>query len=107
MRLFISQIIAAVVYWPLARLAALVERAGLSPSAIPLESYRNREFYVMRTDAYDRFCTRLEQRFTRGQIEKMLTTAGFDEIRFSKTVHYWYAIAKKQRMQIRSAPSAG
>ena len=77
MRLFISQIIAVVVYWPLARFAALVERAGFSPAAIPLESYRHRKFYVMRTDAYDRFCTKLEQRFTRRQIEHMLTDAGF------------------------------
>jgi ubiquinone/menaquinone biosynthesis C-methylase UbiE len=95
-RLVVSQIIAVVVYWPLARLAALVERAGLSPSAIPLESYRHRKFYVMRTDAYDRFCTRLEQRFTRQQIEQMLADAGFDEIRFSEEVPYWCAVGKKR-----------
>jgi SAM-dependent methyltransferase len=96
-RLVISQIIAVIVYWPLARLAALVERAGLSPAAIPLESYRHRRFYVMRTDAYDRFCTRLEQRFTRGQIAQMLSSAGFEEIRFSNEVPYWCAIGKKRR----------
>ncbi len=95
-RLIISQIIAVVVYWPLARLAAIVERAGFSPSAIPLESYRDRKFYVMRTDAYDRFCTRLEQRFTRRQIEEMLTKAGFEGIRFSDTVPYWCAVGKKR-----------
>jgi SAM-dependent methyltransferase len=95
-RLIISQIIAVVVYWPLARSAALVERAGLSPTAIPLESYRHRKFYVMRTDAYDRFCTRLEQRFTKRQIEEMLTGAGFGEIRFSGTVPYWCALGKKR-----------
>lgn len=95
-RLVISQIVAVVVYWPLARLAALVERVGFSPAAIPLESYRNRQFYVMRTDAYDRFCTRLEQRFTRRQIEEMLRSAGFDEIRFSNKVPYWCAIGKKR-----------
>jgi ubiquinone/menaquinone biosynthesis C-methylase UbiE len=95
-RLFISQIIAAVVYWPLARFASIVERAGFSPAAIPLESYRDRAFYVMRTDAYDRFCTRLEQRFTRGQIEQMLIGAGFDGIRFSDTVPYWCAVGKKR-----------
>lgn len=97
MRLVISQIIAVVVYWPLARFAALVERAGLSPTAIPLESYRNRKFYVMRTDAYDRFCTRLEHRFTRSQIEQMLSYAGFEDIRFSDEVPYWCAIGKKQQ----------
>lgn len=95
-RLIISQIIAVAVYWPLARFAALVERAGFSPAAIPLESYRNRAFYVMRTDAYDRFCTRLEQRFTRQQIEQMLAKAGFGEIRFSDEVPYWCAVAKKR-----------
>jgi ubiquinone/menaquinone biosynthesis C-methylase UbiE len=94
-RLIISQIIAVIIYWPLARFAAIVERAGFSPAAIPLESYRNRRFYVMRTDAYDRFCTRLEQRFTRRQIEQMLTGAGFDEIRFSDQVPYWCAVGKK------------
>jgi ubiquinone/menaquinone biosynthesis C-methylase UbiE len=96
LRLVVSQIIAVVVYWPLARFAALVERAGFSPALIPLEYYRNRKFYVMRTDAYDRFCTRLEHRFTRCQIKQMLTNAGFDEIRFSDTVPYWCAVGKKR-----------
>jgi SAM-dependent methyltransferase len=96
LRLLISQIIAVVVYWPLARIAALIERAGYSPASMPLESYRHRKFYVMRTDAYDRFCTRLEQRFTREQIEQMLTSAGFDEIRFSNNVPYWCAVGRKR-----------
>lgn len=95
LRLIISQIIAVTVYWPMARFAALVERAGLSPSAIPLESYRHRSFYVMRTDAYDRFCTRLEQRFTRRQIEQMLTNAGLEQICFSDRVPFWCAVARK------------
>ena len=95
-RLIISQIIAVVIYWPLARFAALVERAGFSPAAIPLESYRHRKFYVMRTDAYDRFCTRLEQRFSRDQIRQMLSDAGFGEISFSNTVPYWCAVGKKR-----------
>ena len=95
-RLMVSQIIAVAVYWPLARLARLVELAGLKPSGIPLESYRNRNFYVMRTDAYDRFCTKLEQRFTRAQIEKMLIDAGFEKIRFSDSVPYWCAVGKKR-----------
>jgi SAM-dependent methyltransferase len=96
LRLIISQIIAILVYWPLARLAAIVERAGLSPAGIPLESYRNREIYVMRTDAYDRFCTRLEQRFTRQQITQMLEVAGFGNIHFSERVPYWCAVGRKR-----------
>lgn len=95
-RLWISQIIAVFVYWPLARLAALVERLGLSAAALPLESYKDRAFYVMGTDAYDRFCTRLEQRFTRVQIGEMLTAAGFQDICFSERVPYWCAVGTKR-----------
>jgi SAM-dependent methyltransferase len=107
MRLVVSQTIAVLVYWPLARLAALVERTGLSPSAIPLESYRHRKFYVMRTDAYDRFCTRLEQRFTRQQIEQMLIDAGFDQIHFSPNVPYWCAVGKRRRAGPQGRPQTG
>ena len=96
LRLLISQIIAATVYWPLARIAALVERAGLPTTLIPLEAYRDRSFYVMRTDAYDRFCTSLEKRFTRRQIEQMLCDAGFDAIRFSEQVPFWCAVGLKR-----------
>jgi ubiquinone/menaquinone biosynthesis C-methylase UbiE len=96
LRLLISQIIAATVYWPLARIAALIERAGLPTTLIPLEAYRDRSFYVMRTDAYDRFCTRLEKRFTRRQIEEMLRDADFDEIRFSEQVPFWCAVGLKR-----------
>jgi hypothetical protein len=96
LRLFLSQIIAALIYWPLARFAALVERAGFSPSFIPLAFYRHRTFYVMRTDAYDRFCTKLEQRFTRRQTEQMLKASGFDQIRFSEQEPYWCALGIKR-----------
>jgi ubiquinone/menaquinone biosynthesis C-methylase UbiE len=91
-----SQIIAATIYWPLARTAALAERMGLPTASIPLEYYRHRSFYVLRTDAYDRFCTRLEQRFTRAEIEAMLQDAGFAEIRFSESPPFWCAVGIKR-----------
>ena len=98
LRLAVSQSIAALVYWPLARAAALAERAGRLPAAWPLSYYRHRSFYVMRTDAYDRFCTRLERRFTRRQIEEMLRSAGFSRIRFSPAEPYWCAVAVKDQV---------
>jgi ubiquinone/menaquinone biosynthesis C-methylase UbiE len=96
LRLVISQIIAVTIYWPLARTAALAQRVGLSTALIPLEYYRHRSFYVMRTDAYDRFCTRLEKRFTRRQIEQVLEAAGFEKIRFSEQVPFWCAVGLKR-----------
>jgi len=92
-----TTIIACLVYWPLARLAALLETFGLQPRSWPLRYYRHRSLYVMRTDAFDRFCTRLEQRFTRAQITDMLRAAGFDNIRFSNTEPFWVALAIKRR----------
>jgi ubiquinone/menaquinone biosynthesis C-methylase UbiE len=79
-----SQALAACVYWPLARTARALEAVGLLPRSWPLAYYREKSFYVMRTDALDRFGTRLEQRFTRAEIESMLHTAGVADVRFSE-----------------------
>ena len=95
LRYIVSQVIAALVYWPLARLATLLSRLGRSPRGLPLAYYADKSFYVMRTDAYDRFCTRLEKRFTRPEIEAMLTRAGFVDIRFSDREPFWCAVGIK------------
>ncbi len=50
----------------------------------------------MRTDNFDKFCTRLEKRFTRAQITDMLRVAGFEDIRFSDTEPFWVALAFKR-----------
>ena len=95
LRYVVSQTVAALVYWPLARLATLLSRLGYSPRALPLSYYADKSFYVMRTDAYDRFCTRLEQRFTRTEIEAMLKRAGFTDIEFSDREPFWCAVGIK------------
>jgi ubiquinone/menaquinone biosynthesis C-methylase UbiE len=95
LRFVVSQIIAALVYWPLARLATLLSWLGRSPRGLPLSYYADKSFYVMRTDAYDRFCTRLEKRFTRPEIEAMLKRAGFVDIRFSDSEPFWCAVGIK------------
>jgi len=90
-----SEIIAALFYWPLARLAALLARRGVASQWMPLAWYRDKSFYVMRTDAYDRFCTRLEKRFSKEQIAQMLAAAGFISISFSDLPPYWCAVGIK------------
>lgn len=91
----VSQVLAGTVYWPLARIARLLERFGALPDSWPLAYYRDKAFYVMRTDALDRFGTRLEQRFTRTRIRTMLETSGFRDIRFSDRSPYWCAVGIK------------
>jgi hypothetical protein len=80
------------VYLPLARAALLLGWFGTLPDSWPLAYYRNREYYVMRTDALDRFGTRLERRFSRQEIKAMLQSAGFTDIRFSDTQPFWCAV---------------
>jgi ubiquinone/menaquinone biosynthesis C-methylase UbiE len=80
----LCEVLAALVYWPLARISKLLERAGADVAHFPLSAYRNRTFYCMRNDALDRFGTRLEKRFTRKEIKRMLETAGFERIVFSE-----------------------
>ena len=87
--------IAAVVYWPLARFAKVAERAGMNVAGLPLSFYRATSFYTMRTDSLDRFGTRLEQRFTRPEIEKMMKEAGLTRIVFSEREPYWVACGRK------------
>lgn len=95
LRFLSSQIVAALVYWPLARTARVLELLGMNVDSFPLSFYRRRSFYVMRTDALDRFGTRLEKRFTRAQIEVMLHTAGLRDIQFSEEAPFWCAVGRK------------
>jgi SAM-dependent methyltransferase len=91
----LTTLIAATVYYPLARLAAGMERGGFDVGNFPLSFYRDRSFYSMRTDALDRFGTRLEQRFTRNEIEQMMRRCGLVDVRFREAAPYWVACGRK------------
>ena len=95
LRYIFSQIIAVVVYFPLARTALYLGKLNLNVSNFPLSSYKNLSFYTMRTDALDRFGTRLEQRFTRDEIKNMMENAGLENIKFSNTKPFWVAVGHK------------
>ena len=98
-RYLLSQLIAVFVYLPLARVAALLEKIGFSNYSIdsfPLSAYRHLSFYTMRTDALDRFGTRLEQRFTKVEIQLMLESAGLEKIKFFDGMPYWLAVGFKR-----------
>lgn len=95
LRYIFSQIIAVVIYFPLARTSFYMEKLNLNVSNFPLSSYKNLSFYTMRTDALDRFGTRLEQRFTRDEIKIMMENAGLENIKFSNSKPYWVAVGYK------------
>jgi len=92
----IAELVAVLVYWPLARAAGLGERLGLSVANWPLSAYRWRSFYSMRNDALDRFGTRIEQRMTKARIRELMERAGLGEIRFSDCAQFWCAVGRRK-----------
>jgi ubiquinone/menaquinone biosynthesis C-methylase UbiE len=93
---WVTKIIAAFIYWPLARFSLLVEKLGLRCSNIPLNYYRHKKFYFMKTDALDRFGTRLEKRFSRQDIQGMLERNDFERITFSEKMPHWVCLGYKK-----------
>jgi ubiquinone/menaquinone biosynthesis C-methylase UbiE len=92
----VTDVLAVLFYFPLARLSLIAERFGITVSSIPLSYYRNHSFYTMRTDSRDRFGTPLEKRFTRNQIATMMNAAGLKDVRFSDCAPYWCAVGIKR-----------
>lgn len=97
-RYYVCQLIAGLVYFPVARFAALLERCGLTAKKaerLPLGIYRHSSFYTMRTDALDRFGTQLEKRFSKKEIQSMMKSAGLVNINFSDESPFWCAVGFK------------
>lgn len=95
-RHLISAVMAAGVYWPLARTARLLETLGLPVDSWPLSFYRQRSFFVMRTDAFDRFATRLEKRFSAADVRELMTEAGLERIQISPRAPFWHALGYRK-----------
>jgi hypothetical protein len=95
-KLIVCNVIAALVYWPLARLSFGLEKLGVNVINIPLSTYRDKPFYFLRTDALDRFGTKLEKRFTKDEITQMMNEAGFSDIRYSEKPPFWVCVGIKQ-----------
>lgn len=94
-KLALSQVIALSIYLPLARLSLVLEKCKVNVINVPLSAYRNKSLYFMRTDALDRFGTKLEKRFTKSEIQEMMVGAGLQHIRFSDRPPFWVAVGIK------------
>ena len=92
LRYQVCNVVAAGVYWPFARVARMARDAGREVRNWPLSFYADLSFYVMRTDALDRFGTRLEQRFPRTRLESMMNEAGLERLQFSSSAPFWCAV---------------
>ncbi len=95
LRNLVADALAIGIYWPLARLARVVEGLGRDPARLPLFQYRNRSFQVMRNDALDRFGTRLEKRYSRQEVLELLEDAGLVDVEFSDGPPWWVAVGRR------------
>ena len=92
----ICNLIATIVYLPLSYLYKFLKLIKINVRSLPLSFYADKSFYIMRTDALDRFGTKVENRFLKTEIEKLLLENGFKDIVFSPKEPFWHVIAKKK-----------
>lgn len=91
-RIRVTRLIAAGIYWPLARTSRVLERCGARSSFLPLYAYRNASLYTMQTDALDRFGTKLEHRFSAQEVRSLMETAGLERVTVSPDPPFLCAI---------------
>ncbi len=84
-----SELLALIVYLPIQATLRLLKRLGFNIEGLPLSNYVNKSFKTLRTDAYDRFATKIEKRFSRAQIIKMINSSGFTFSHFSTKQPFW------------------
>lgn len=93
----VCDILAAVIYLPIVLLVRFFYFIGLKKFAnrLPLSPYRNKNFFVLRNDALDRFGTTLEQRFSKAEVIDMMKRSGLDNIVVGNTAPFYHAIGRK------------
>jgi ubiquinone/menaquinone biosynthesis C-methylase UbiE len=96
LKLFFSQCIAFLIYYPLAKISKFLDILKFNIHSFPLSAYRNKSFYTMKTDALDRFGTKLESRYTKEEIKKLMSNAGLENIIFSDKIPFWVALGYKK-----------
>ncbi|HEY6502873.1 MAG TPA: class I SAM-dependent methyltransferase [Chitinophagaceae bacterium] len=94
---FVCDVLAILFYMPFVWLGRLFKMMGLKKLAakLPLSIYQEQPFYIIRNDSLDRFGTKLEQRFSKKQVEEMMIKAGLHEIIVSPGMPYWHAVGTK------------
>lgn len=92
----LTTVIAALVYFPLARLALILERLGFGGRNVPLGQYRHNSFSTMRACALDRFGTSIEHRFTQAELRAMAAEAGLRDLTFSDRKYFWCFVGYRE-----------
>lgn len=94
----VCDVLAIIIYMPLILWVRFLVLIGLRRVAVkmPLSAYNNKSFFVIRNDALDKFGTRLEQRFSKEQVETMMRNCGLENIVISPLTPFYHAVGKKR-----------
>ncbi len=92
-RTIVSWVLALTVYAPIAQLGRLLVPLGMERLVPMADSYAGKPLRRLRQEAYDRFFTRIEQRFTRAQIESL--SDSFSSVRISDQHPYWHFLCER------------
>lgn len=92
-RSFFTWLVAIGIYLPLIYLGKVLKPVGLSKYVPLYETYNGRSFKRICQDVYDRFFTRIEQRFSKKQISALEDT--FSNVTVSNKLPYWHFICKR------------
>jgi len=88
----LTTILTLCLYMPWVLLARLVAPLKLD-HYVPLSYYQHKTFARIRQDCYDRFFTRIEQRFSQKQILELQDT--YSRIQISPHVPYWHFMCER------------
>jgi len=78
---------------PLLLIGKALRPLGLSRHVPIYDAYHNKSLHLIYQDMYDRFFTRIEQRFSRAQLMELKDT--FSTIVISDRVPYWHFVCRK------------
>jgi SAM-dependent methyltransferase len=92
----VSWLIAVVLYKPFVLLADLAGALGFDKERMPLNAYCGNSLRRIQQDAYDRFFTTVEHRYTRSDITSHCTRH-WHEVTFSDCQPYWHFLCRGLR----------
>ncbi len=95
-RRFLSWLIAVFVYKPLTLIADLAGALGLNKERVPLNAYCGFSIGRIQQDAYDRFFTKVEHRFSRADIRRIFSPY-WDDVRISDIQPFWHFLCDGRR----------
>lgn len=89
LRVFLSHVLTVFAYYPFVLIAGLMKGLGLNNSMVPLFYYAGYSYERIRQDAYDRFFTPVEIRFSRQRINEIFRRL-YSNVIISENLPYWH-----------------